>query len=227
MIEAQPVAELAGLLADPTRSEMLLVLMDGRAYPVTDLAAYAHVGASTASYHLDLLVSAGLVESERRGRHRYHRITRDAVAELIEHMGAAFPVSTPRPRLSRGQAELGSARACYSHLAGNLGVGIRESLESCGHLVLEGGEYRLTPSGLEFFEPMGVSTSSSAGKACLDWTERVPHIGGALGRAIFAALLEREWIVRGEIPRQIKITSRGFAGFQREFPGSLALAESP
>ena len=217
MNEVQPVAEFAGLLADPTRSEMLLSLMDGRAFPATDLAAMAHVSPSTASYHLDLLVKAGLVLVERQGRHRYHRISQDSVADLIEHMGTAFFRSAPELKVSPIKTDLGPARACYSHLAGRLGVLIRESMEGRGFITLEGSEYRLTPSGVEFTKSLGIEDPPRFGKACLDWTERVPHIGGPLGRRIFESLIDKEWIIRGDIPRQVLLTRAGTENFVRCF----------
>jgi len=50
------------------------------------------------------------------------------------------------------------------------------------------------------------SDSSSASRACIDWTERRHHLGGALGAAVFRSLAGRKWIaaIRGT-----RHTSRG------------------
>ncbi|HWD70562.1 MAG TPA: hypothetical protein VG293_10220 [Solirubrobacteraceae bacterium] len=43
---------------------------------------------------------------------------------------------------------------------------------------------------------------------CVDWSERRPHLGGALGAALLQMLFERGWITRGH-GRAILTTDRG------------------
>ena len=44
---------------------------------------------------------------------------------------------------------------------------------------------------------------------CVDWTERRPHLAGALGAAIAARLLELEWVTRRPGSRALSITPAG------------------
>ena len=88
-VNAQSVAQLAGLLADRTRMTLLLALLDGRAWTMGELARHAGVGASTASEALSRLVAADLLVEERQGRHRYLRLADPQVAYLHAHYAGA------------------------------------------------------------------------------------------------------------------------------------------
>ena len=212
------LANVASLLADPTRSEMLVAMMDGRAFPVSDLAAMAHVSSPTASHHLSLLVEGGLVEVVQQGRHRYHRLAGSQVADLIEQLGVVSYLAPHRP--SKGQQPLLEGRVCYSHLAGRIGVHLRASLESANHIRIDQDRYVLTEKGLSHFSKFGLTVEPDIyGKLCLDWTERVPHIGGKLGLTFFRFLEEKSWIERGPVARQICLTKIGKHQFEQHFPG--------
>ncbi|MBS1718547.1 MAG: winged helix-turn-helix transcriptional regulator [Armatimonadetes bacterium] len=218
--DGQALADLAGMLADPTRAEIILALMDGRAFPVSQLAAIAHVSVPTASHHLTALVDSGLVVVNQQGRHRYHGLASQQVADLIESLGAFRIRSGGRVVLSRQQYLLAQGRTCYSHAAGKLGVRLRLSLEQQGMLTSEDGQYRLNTKGAVYLRELGVSKSACTqpAKMCLDWTERVPHIGGPLGAGLLKLLLEREWVRRDEIPRNLEVTPLGVERIEEVFP---------
>jgi DNA-binding transcriptional ArsR family regulator len=210
MTDQEQLARTATLLADGTRAEMLVAMMDGRAFPAGQLAALSHVSASTASHHLSCLIEGGLVEVFQCGRHRYHRLAAPQVAELIEALGGVGP--SPAIPLHGPAAKLAKCRTCYDHLAGRMAV------ELCGRflqeefLIVEDDGFLVTPSGLRFFEGFGVSIKASrrpAAKRCLDWTERRPHVGGALGAAFLNRLFELGWVKRGESPRSIEVSVVG------------------
>lgn len=213
---------VAALIADPTRADILLALMDGRAFPASELAAIAHVSPSTASHHLASLVQGGLVEVFVSGRHRYHRLAGPQVAELLESLGSI--VVPPVRRLAPAAAGLAECRTCYDHLAGKLGVRLRKSLEVRGFILNEGDRFMPTPSGEQFLCEFGLDVSALTrgrrpqSKACLDWTERVPHIGGALGAVLFDRLVERGWLAKGDAPRSIVVTEIGKECLDRTFP---------
>ncbi|MES1227471.1 MAG: winged helix-turn-helix domain-containing protein [Armatimonadota bacterium] len=212
MDDHRAISQAAAVLADPTRLEILLVLMDGRSYPATDLAARVHVSNSTASHHLGLLVEAGFVQVICQGRHRYHRLAGHEVADVVESLGA---VAKPPQKVV---TPLSAGRSCYNHLAGEIGVQVRQSLESRGFIGSASGIYEVLPIGKDLFESLGLDVGLT-GKVCLDWTERVPHVGGALGRALFSALIEKGWICRGDVPRQIQLVQKDC--FNAAFPHSL------
>ncbi len=218
------LTSVAALIADPTRAEFLVCMMDGRAFPVSDFATMAHVSLSTASYHLDLLVKAGLVEVEKQGNHRYHRIAGHRVSELIELLGSFRCNGATNAPVSKKQQALTECRVCYSHLAGRVGVNLRRSLEEQGFVIQSAQQFSISEAGLGFFTDLGLdeamlhTVAVSHTKACLDWTERLPHIGGPLGRALFENFLERKWIVRGEVPRQILVSTIGWERIGELFP---------
>jgi DNA-binding transcriptional ArsR family regulator len=214
-----PLARLAGLLADGTRATFCMALLDGRAWTASELARYAGVAASTASEHLTLLVAGGLLAEEHQGRHRYVRLATPRVAELIEEMSVYADAGAPAPPKSlRGAVAseaMARARTCYDHLAGRLGVRVTEAMASRGLLDTEGG-FALTARGREWLESeVGASLGGSRRpvvRACLDWTERRPHLAGAAGAALCERLHERGWVVRIGSQRAVRVTPEGEAG---------------
>src|ERR1051325_1329968 len=75
MKDGPVIANIAALLGDPARANMLSMLMDGRALTVSELAEAAGVALPTASGHLAKLEAAGLLVAEKQGRHRYFRLS--------------------------------------------------------------------------------------------------------------------------------------------------------
>jgi hypothetical protein len=109
---------------------------------------------------------------------------------------------------------------CYDHLAGVLGVRIAEAMTRRGYLVLEDEGGQVTDSGQRFLAEFGIDTYV-AGKgrrhlcrACLDWTERRPHIGGAIGAALADRLLALGWITRAKDSRAVALTAAGERGLR-------------
>ena len=74
-------------LSDPTRRRILLVLLDGPAYPA-DLAEQLDVGRTNVSNHLTCLRGCGLVRATREGRQvRYDLASprlAHALADLVD-----------------------------------------------------------------------------------------------------------------------------------------------
>lgn len=226
------VAAAAQLFADPSRTAVLMGLYDGRALPASLLASEAGVSASTMSGHLSRLLDCGLVTVEKHGRYRYYRLAGPQVAEILERL-AAF--SRPKPVRSlregtRGKA-LRTARTCYDHLAGRLGVGIMSKLIDLGCLDGGDGEYRpdtarrdrlsgygrdlsyqLTERGTRFLDGLEIAVPASRRptvRYCVDWSEQRHHAAGSLGRAILDHALSDGWIVRAPRGRAVHVTRRG------------------
>lgn len=222
MTDAPPLAETAALIADPSRAAMLLTLMDGRALTASELALAAGVGLPTASTHLARLGDAGLVLGERQGRHRYFRLAGAAVAEAIEALLAlSAPTSTPPVRTGPRDTALREARVCYDHLAGAQGVALLEGLRRRGFV--EGdAEFSLTAAGRTALKDLGVDLAPLEQgrrplcRACLDWSERRAHLGGALGAALLEHMLAQGWAKRLE-GRALQITAAGAAALAGRF----------
>jgi DNA-binding transcriptional ArsR family regulator len=223
MIRTEPdVAAVAALLGDRGRAVILMALMDGRALPAGELARIARITAQTASMHLGKLTASGLLTVERTGRHRYYRIAGPEISRAIEALGAiAAPSGEIRSlNASVKMQRLAHARTCYDHLAGRLSVQLAQILVA--RSVAE--EYVVTPRGAELCVYLGVDSALSnpgvAVRTCIDWTERVPHVSGKLGREILKALFERGAILRTETPRVLRVTPEGetlFVSIVRSF----------
>lgn len=231
----------AELIGHPARAAMLRALVDGRALPMTMLAAEAGVAASTASAHLGRLVDGGLLVSHAQGRHRYYALASPRVARALEALATLAP---PRPVRSlragtRAQA-LRRARTCYDHLAGHLGVAVMTALLERGALVGGDGhhdvtaatrdrlsapgadrEYALTEGGRALLADLAVTLPTSRRRTvayCVDWTEQRHHLGGAVGAGLLARFDELGWVHRLERqPRAVDVTDAGRAGFARVF----------
>ena len=224
-------------MADRARAAMLIALLDGRPLAAGELARAAGVGAATASAHLARLLDGGLVTVLRQGRHRYYELAEPRVAAAIEalsHLGPALPVRSLRQ--SRQAAALAEARTCYDHLAGRAGVALLDSLLARGLLIpaadAAGGsaadgtelpEYEVTGAGETSLAAFGVDTGNLRRQrrrfagACLDWTQRRPHLNGALGAAITARLLELAWLEPGPHRRSVQVTPAGRDGLTSTF----------
>ncbi|MEV5320025.1 helix-turn-helix domain-containing protein [Streptomyces sp. NPDC052687] len=213
---AAGLAALAALIADTTRAACLLALLDGRAWTAGELARHAGVAPSTLSEHLGKLVAGGLLAEERQGRHRYVRLAGAQVAQLLEDLVAQLPPGTPpRPRGLR-EAAAGSAmargRTCYDHLAGRLGIAVTDALAALGLLRRDSG-FALTDAGLAWFAETGIPLERAGrrplARACLDWTERRPHLAGTAGAALCRYVLDAGWCVRIGSERAVKVTPSG------------------
>ncbi|KDN72766.1 ArsR family transcriptional regulator [Streptomyces olindensis] len=215
--QATALARLAGLIADETRAMCLLALLDGRAWTAGELARHAGVADSTLSEHLCRLVAGGLLAEERQGRHRYVRLADARVAQLVEDLAAQVGPAdrAVRPRSLR-ESSAGSAmargRTCYDHLAGRLGITVTDALTARGLLEQETG-FALTDAGLAWFEAAGIGLERRGrrplARACLDWTERRPHLAGVAGAALCRHALDAGWCVRIGSERAVKVTATG------------------
>jgi len=187
----------------------------------TEFALLAEVSPSTASAHLARLRDARLVNLNVQGRHRYYRIENRRVAAALERLsvlaGATIDPGGEPLRTSTPE-HLIQARTCYDHIAGTLGVSIHDALMARGWLttaVTKDNEYLLTDTGERQLAAMGIDVDElRAGRrrlafGCLDWSERRPHLGGALGAALLATMLERRWAKRERHSRALGVTAIG------------------
>ena len=222
------LAETAALVGDPARAAILMALMGGRALTASELARAAGVTPQTASGHLARLAAAGLLATQRQGRHHYHRLASPAVAQMLESIlevsqnGAA---AARRPIVTGPRdAAMRAARTCYDHLAGQLGVGLADSLTGHGHVELSAEAGALTDSGVAFLRDFGVDLDDlpHAGnrvfcRPCLDWSERRLHVGGTLGAVLAARCFALGWIRRRDDSRAVTLTEPGRKGFADRF----------
>jgi DNA-binding transcriptional ArsR family regulator len=222
------IAPVAALMADPARAAMLGALLAGPALSAGELGQIAGVSPATASAHLARLLDGGLVSVTRQGRHRYFSLAGHEVAGALEAVASISPQRPVRSlRQSRQAAALAKARTCYDHLAGRAGVALLDALLRGGVLTGEGtgpdAAYEVTTVGADVLAAFGVDVTAVrrsrrrfAG-ACLDWTQRRPHLNGALGAAVTGRLLELGWIQRGPLPRAVWVSGPGRDGLATTF----------
>lgn len=205
--------QLAAAIGEPARARMLCALLDGHARTATELAVAGEIAASTASGHLSRLVKQGLLTGLSQGRHRYFRLSGAAVAQALESLlviagtpRAGFTPSTPQ--------RLRAARTCYDHMAGAYAVTWHDHFLAQGWLLAGGDGYILSPAGQRALAELGLDFSTP-GKTrrlacpCMDWSERRPHLAGALGAAFLELALRKRWVVRGLDSRALQVTPKG------------------
>lgn len=208
---------IAAAIGEPARARMLYCLTDGHARTSTELAIVAEVSPSTASVHLQRLTNKRLVKVFAQGKHRYYSLEGPNVAAALEALSVlaggtrnAFVPNTPEP--------LRAARTCYDHIAGTLGVTLHDRIRTMGWLTensKDGSLYDLTTRGERGLEALGVEVDATralrrrfAG-ACVDWSERRPHLGGAVGAALLSMALRKKWVTQDLDSRILSVTSFG------------------
>lgn len=212
------LASVAALIGDPSRAAMLVALADGRALPAGELAAAAGLSPSGASAHLALLTQAGLLASEREGRHRYYCLAGPQVAVALESL-AVLATAPGRTRARSPAVEaLRWGRTCYDHLAGQIGVALAQGMEGQGLLERgEGKRLEVTAAGERWFAHVfGIETARlrpgrhGIACQCLDWTERRHHVAGPLGAALLRRCRELGWVAQvSDSTRAIMLTLPG------------------
>jgi DNA-binding transcriptional ArsR family regulator len=227
MSEVLDMAAVAALVGDPARANILCALLDGRALTASELAYAAHVTPQTASGHLGKLAAASLIVPAQQGRHRYFRLAGAHVAAMMESISAVAAIAPPRLRPIRIDQTMRTARMCYDHIAGELGVTLADSLQQHHHIELADDGGVVTETGEAFFHKLGIDLSAARGsrrafcRPCVDWSERRAHLAGAVGAAIARRLMELRWIARKRDTRALSITPLGWNSIERTFGCSL------
>jgi len=203
---------------------MVSSLLDGRALTARELALAAQITPQTASTHLAKLTEAGLLSVVRDGRHRYFRLASSTVVDMVDGIVAVALLKRPRYRpLSREARALSAARICYDHLAGRLSVDLTDAFVAREHVVLHDEAAELTTAGTRFFTEFGIelprlrSTRRHLCRLCLDWTERRPHIAGAIGAAMTRRYFDLGWMERMKQSQAVIVTPVGRRGFRQTF----------
>ncbi len=222
------VAEIAALVGNPARANMLMALANGRALTASELAYVAGGSPQTTSGHLARLTEAKLLSLTKQGRHSYFRLSSPKIARMIESIMvvAADGPQRYRPRWN-GDGQLRMARTCYDHIAGILGVALTDSLTHRKHVVLTEDGGMVTRAGEKYLADFGIALSDAKEgrrtfcRPCLDWSERRPHLAGALGAGLAERCFDLGWITRIRDSRALKISPKGQRGFKDAFGISL------
>ncbi|GAB2174803.1 winged helix-turn-helix domain-containing protein [Dongia sp. agr-C8] len=227
------MAEIAALVGDPARANMLTALLGGQSLSASDLAWHAGVTPQTASGHLARMQTARLVTVQALGRHRFYKLASSKVASMLETIyQVAGDQPQPRRRLpSTVDTAMREARTCYDHLAGELGVAVAEALVERRFLVLDDDAGVVTRRGRGFFADFGIDLEAIGRqrrcfcKICIDLTERRPHVAGAVGAAFCTRCFDLGWILRVKDSRAVSLTRKGLAGFRDSLGIALPVSE--
>lgn len=229
MNDGPDISRVASLIGDPARSQILLALMDGRAFTPSELANIANITKQTTSSHLARLLDGGLVRREIQGRHHYYRLSGPDIAHVIETL---LHVSErgigKRTRTGPRDPALRKARICYDHLAGELGVELFDTFTARGWLIETESAINLTQAGWAKLNQLSIhkndlpKTRRPHCRTCLDWSMRRHHLAGQVGAALLTKFFEHGWAVRRANSRIIDFTDLGFANFQAWLHGQSA-----
>jgi DNA-binding transcriptional ArsR family regulator len=221
------LAAVSALIAEPSRAAMLEALLSGGRHSARELAVAAGIAPSTATEHLDRLEAGGLVVCERVGRRREVRLAGPEVGRALEALAAIAPAKPVTSLRAWHHGEgLRAARSCYDHLAGQAGVALADALVARRVLAPADGAFVITDPGRARLAELGLDVDAVLGarrataRACVDWSERRPHVGGALGAALLDELLRRRWLTRiaagagGTAGRVLRVTPAGRSGLR-------------
>jgi DNA-binding transcriptional ArsR family regulator len=209
------ISKIAAAIGEPARVKILLSLMDGHARTSTELAAVAEVTPSTTSVHLNRLKTERLVKVLFQGKHRYYSLNGPDVANALEALSLVagnsrtqFVPTTP--------ARLVLARTCYDHIAGKLGVCLYDRMLELKWITHgEGNSCSITVEGTQALSNLGIDLSELRAMRrrfayqCLDWSERRPHLAGALGAGLLRFALKKKWVEQDLDERALSITTVG------------------
>jgi len=214
------VSRIAAAIGEPARARMLYCLMDNHARTGTELAVVAGVSPSTASVHLNRLQAERLVRVQAQGKHRYYSLEGADVARVLEGLSVLAGGGSAR-FVPRTPNRLRTARTCYDHLAGALGVGLHDRLQTMGWLSRD--SHDLTEEGAAALARLGVDVEGARrlrrqfAFPCLDWSERRSHLGGALGAAMLKLAIGRRWVTQDLDSRALSVNSLGRREMQARF----------
>lgn len=203
------------MIGDPTRARMLAALMGGEFMAAGELAQAAGVTPQTASTHIAKLVDAEMVVTRSQGRHRYFRLADADIAHALEALSLVAERNASADKWERGAYKpLKSARTCYGHLAGELGVRLFDGLLACGTLAPHEGHFVVTEPGREQLGALGMAlppgpTGRRFAYPCLDWSERRDHLAGSLAVVLLEHAVAKAWLRKVKDSRALQLSPAG------------------
>jgi|SRR5579862_2561819 len=216
-VERSGVTEIAAAIGERARARILYCLVDGHPRTSTELSLVAEVSPSTTSAHLERLKGANLVRVAVQGKHRLYRLAGPDVARALEGL-SVLAGSEPGKSGSKVPPRLRMARTCYDHMAGLVGVTLHDRFRAL-KWIRSGNRrnkmYALSADGTKGFESLGIEIDALRGQRrrfacpCMDWSERRPHLAGALGAALLQVALKRKWVIQDLDSRALDLTTTG------------------
>jgi len=220
MEDAHTISSIGSLIGDPTRAIVLSSLLNGDAWSAGELARAAGVTPQTISSHLALLVDAGLLGRAVQGRHRYYRLAKPEIANMLESLTSMATSGLRKPKREiRVAPAMRHARTCYDHLAGGVAVAIVEAMIARDLIDYGDRDFTISDKGRAFFDELDIDCDALARQKrgfalqCLDWTERRYHLAGSLGAELLNTFNRKRWISRVKGTRAMRVTRSGQTAF--------------
>ncbi|MEX2374673.1 MAG: winged helix-turn-helix domain-containing protein [Dehalococcoidia bacterium] len=202
----------------------------------SQLSALTGRSAATIARRMGSLAEAGYVQSFRRRRSLFFILAGDRTSRLATR----DPWQDWPSPLPDGAKPVARCRHCHDHLAGRVGVALFHGLLR-KRALLDPGQPKAKGNGAKTPVSLGAEASVVFGDvgidleaveqrparfafACLDWTERRAHLGGALGRAAYDRFRELDWIRPESHTRVVHVTPQGREGMEHWLDQPLALA---
>jgi DNA-binding transcriptional ArsR family regulator len=211
------IYSITSAIADPLRLSVMLYLLRGQA-TYAEIQQHLDTSQSNLSNHLAVLHKAGLINKISNGRRNSYEIAGPDIAHLIEHLMSLQNSQNQKTKVKA----IAVARTCYDHIAGKLGVSIFQSLVACDAISHHysnpsdfSQEVSLGINADKIFNALKINLSSVDSNrrkyvyACLDWTEKQPHLAGAVGAALCHSMMEQKWVVRNDEKRVLRVTNAG------------------
>ncbi|WP_166362738.1 ArsR/SmtB family transcription factor [Pseudomonas akapageensis] len=217
------ISQIATLLADPKRSAMIWALIDGTARAAEELASLAGLSPSSASAHLARLSAGGLLKREARGRQRFFRLAAPEVGVAVEAL-ASVSVASNAPQcaidanleLQEATVSMRRARICRDHLSGELAADLYQRLIDARWIESLDNRIEVTVKGSLELATYGIYTQALARRekqtlctCCSDWSDRRPHLGGALGSSLLKLFIQSGWLKLNDDSRAVQVTAAG------------------
>lgn len=211
---------VSNLFGDKHRLRLLIALLDGRAMNAKSIAELTQTSPQAISNHLKRLIEAGWLGVQTRGRERYFFLANAEVAYVLEQFQILIEKKFVNPE---EKPPIRVARSCYDHLAGWIAVKFTQYLLKNAMIEMNIAENRIqvTESGATFFKTLEIDVDSlplqkrAFAFPCLDWSERLPHVGGALGAALLDTMLKKRWFLHGKTRRVLTLTELGKREFKK------------
>ena len=218
-VDMEPVNQLAyvaGLIADPTRSKIILSLFSGKALTAGELSKASNLTPQTVSAHLKKLEEGKIITRLKQGRHHYFTLSGNQIVELVEKL-LGFSASAQEQVIKTGPQNeaMRTSRVCYDHLAGYVGVKLFDKMLEYNFINHKDGAVVLTAKGEDFFNQFGLNVmvlkkaKRPTCLTCLDWSERRFHLSGGLGAALLDKFLNDHWVYRKVNSRVIIFNPEG------------------
>ena len=224
-LAAGELARLAGVQPS-TASAHLARLLDGGLVTVTSRGRqrYYSLAGHEVAAAIEALSQLGPVPPVRTLRQSRQAAALAGARTCYDHLAGRAGVALLDGLLARGFLRPTASPGDHPGSTHPAGTQPNNGQPASGHSATgHPAAFEVTPIGSAALAACGVDTQALRQSrrrfavSCLDWTERRAHLGGALGAALTARMLQLGWIERGASRRSVRVTPAGQSGLAATF----------